>query len=139
MKAMEFTKGFFNLELPTTSNFQRDRSSLAKTAEQDQQEEGDVEEEDDQELEGVTDPWILELQSQGYPELEREAEEFLADSQLVDKVALSPSLLGSKKDDSRAITKPKTPSALEPIKPDFSGKGRGKKLLGRRVKLTWPF
>ncbi len=32
MKAMEFTKGFFNLEVPTTSNFQRDRSSPAKTA-----------------------------------------------------------------------------------------------------------
>ncbi len=78
----------------------------------------------------MTDPSILELQSQGYPELERGAEEFLADSQLVDKVALSPSLLGSKKDGSRAITKPKTPSALEPIKLNFSGKRKRKEAAG---------
>ena len=129
MKAMEFTKNFFNLDVPTTSNFQNvDDSDRPRRAQQ----EGDLDEEygpEDEAVESVTDPSALDFQSQGYPDLERDVDDFLEESQLADEVAFSPSL-GSKRSSSsnsqRITEKPQTPTSAEPIKPNFSGKRKRK-------------
>ena len=129
MKATEFTKNFFNLDVPTTSNFQ----IVGDTPRRGQQE-GNIDEQEygqEDEVESVTDPSALDFQSQGYPDLERDAEDFLAENQLVDEVPFSPSL-GSKRSSSNSISsqrvteKPQPTSSVEPIKPDFSGKRKGK-------------
>ena len=58
MKAMEFTKNFFNLDVPTTSNFQ----SVGDTPRRGQQE-GNIDEEygQEDEVESVTDPSALDF------------------------------------------------------------------------------